>query len=112
MPCLLLTLLKNEKGIVTGMVGSSVDITSRKEAEEKVQSDKEEWEQTFDAIPDIVAVIDNQHVIRRANKALAVKLGVARDELIGRFCFRTICNMEKPRSDCPGSMAITTGSGV
>lgn len=106
---LLLTMLKNGNGVVTGMVGSSMDITARKKAGERIRRDKEEWEQTFDAIPDIVAVIDNQYVIRRANKALAAKLDVARDELIGRWCYRTICGTEKPYSDCPGSMAIITG---
>lgn len=108
---LLLTMLKNGNGVVTGMVGSSRDITVRKEAAERIRRDKEEWEQTFDAIPDIVAVIDNQYVIRRANKALAAKLGVARDELIGRWCYRTMCGTEKPSSDCPGSMAIIAGRG-
>jgi len=76
---------------------------------EQIKLAKEEWEQTFDAIPDIVAVIDNQHVIRRANKALAARLGVDRDELIGTFCHTAMCGLEKPLSNCPGSMALVTG---
>lgn len=106
---LLLSLLRDGSGAPTGMVGSSIDITVRKEAEERIRRDKEEWEETFDAIPDIVAVIDRQHIIRRANEALAAKTGIARDKLIGKYCYRTICGIEKPLSDCPGSMAITTG---
>ena len=106
---LLLTMLKNSNGVITGMVGSARDITVRKKAEEQIRLDKEEWEQTFDTMPDIVAVIDNNHVIRRANKALAAKLCVARDELIGKCCYITICGIEKPFSDCPGIMAIKTG---
>ena len=60
-------------------------------------------------MPDIVAVIDNQHVIRRANKTLAAKLGIERDELIGKMCYSTMCGLGKPLANCPGSMSIATG---
>lgn len=106
---LLLTMLKNAKGIVTGMIGSSVDITARKETEDRIRREKELWEQTFDAIPDIVAVIDGQHIIQRANRALSTRLDIGRDELIGKRCFSAICGMEKPSALCPGSMAIISG---
>lgn len=107
---LLLSVLRDSSGFPTGMVGSSIDISARKKAEERIRVAKEEWVQTFDAIPDIVAVIDNQHVIRRANKALAAKVGIDWKELIGKQCYRTICGLEKQPSVCPGSMAICTGS--
>lgn len=108
---LLLTLLKNSQGAVTGMVGSTVDISARRQAEDRIRHEKEIWEQTFDAIPDIVAVIDEQHVIRRANAALAARLGIHREELIGKACYAVICGLEKPRQHCPGSMALATGRG-
>ncbi len=104
-----LTLLRDENSAVVGMVGSSVDITERKRAEERIRLAKEEWEQTFDAMPDIVAVIDDRHVIRRANRALSARLGIDRDELIGKSCYRTICNIEKPLANCPGSLAVAAG---
>ncbi len=100
---------RDENGKPVRMIGTISDITERKKAEEQVRLAKEEWEQTFDAVPDIVAVIDNQHVIRRANLALAARLGIDRDKLIGRSCFRTICELEKPLSTCPGSTAFITG---
>jgi diguanylate cyclase (GGDEF)-like protein/PAS domain S-box-containing protein len=106
---LLLRLLKDGGGAVTGMVGSFVDISARKKTESGLRFAKEEWEQTFDAMPDIVAVIDQQHVIRRVNKALAARLGIGRHELVGSFCYKTICGLEKPLSTCPGSLAIATG---
>jgi diguanylate cyclase (GGDEF)-like protein/PAS domain S-box-containing protein len=106
---LLLTLLRDENGSVTGMIGSSVDISERKKAEGKIILAKEEWEQTFDAMPDIVAVIDTRHIIRRANKTLASRLGIDRQELAGKFCHKAICGSEKPISNCPGDMAVGTG---
>jgi diguanylate cyclase (GGDEF)-like protein/PAS domain S-box-containing protein len=106
---LMLTLLRDGNDVVIGMVGSSVDITLLKKAEERIRLDKEEWEQTFDAMPDIVAVIDHNNVIRLANKALAKRLGINRDELIGERCYSAICGVKKPSSNCPGIRAVASG---
>ena len=100
---------RDENGNPLRIIGTISDITERKKAEEQIKLAKEEWEQTFDAIPDIIAVIDNQHVIRRANKALASRLGIDRDEIIGKSCYRTICSLGKPLSNCPGSLSVLNG---
>ncbi len=100
---------RDEKGNPVRMIGTITDITRLKRAEEEARLAKEEWEKTFDAMPDIVAVIDDRHVIRRANRALAVKLGIDRSEVIGRCCYRAICGIEKPLSGCPGSMSVVSG---
>ena len=55
---LLLSVLRDSSGTPIGMVGSSIDISARKKADELIRFGKEEWEQTFDAMPDMVAVID------------------------------------------------------
>jgi diguanylate cyclase (GGDEF)-like protein/PAS domain S-box-containing protein len=82
------------------------DITKRKENEEKLIKAKEEWEKTFDTIPDIVSITDNQYKIVRANKALADRLNVKREDLIGKFCYNIIHNTQEPPSDCPHSRTI------
>ena len=51
------------------------DITARKQAEE-----------IFDAVPDLIYVADRQHRIVRVNLATAKRLGVPRDEVLGRPC--------------------------
>jgi PAS domain S-box-containing protein len=101
--------IKNFRGEIIGASIIARDITKRKQADEQIKLAKEEWEQTFDAMPDIVAVIDVKHVIRRANKALANRLGLERDELIGKPCYTTMCGIERPRPNCPGSMAVLDG---
>jgi diguanylate cyclase (GGDEF)-like protein len=60
-------------------------------------------------MPDMVAVIDNQYVIKRANKALAAKLDIGLKELIGKHCYKVICGSEKRLSNCSGSLAVLTG---
>ncbi len=100
---------RDQRGNPVRMIGTISDITGRKRAEELVRLAKEEWEQTFDAMPDIVMVIDDRHVIRRANKALAAGLGIDREELIGNRCYNAVCGLEKPLSSCPGSVCIISG---
>ncbi len=104
---LFLTLLRDEGGAVIGMVGSSVDITERVKAEEKIRMAKEEWEQTFDAIPDMVAVIDRQYIIRKVNRAMAEKLGIDRKDLEGSLCYQVMHGADRPLSFCPHHKAIT-----
>jgi PAS domain S-box-containing protein len=61
------------------MVAAIEDVTVRKQAEE-----------TFDAIPDLIFVTDVQQRIVRANLATAERLGVTRDEVLGRPCREVI----------------------
>jgi two-component system, NtrC family, sensor kinase len=50
----------------------------------QVSQAKREWENTFDAAADLIAVIDVEYRILRVNRALARRLGVEPGALIGR----------------------------
>ena len=54
------------------------------------------WHQTFDAIPDIILVTDNDMRIIMANRMLAEKLGVDRESLIGQYCYKVMHNTRQP----------------
>ena len=69
----------------------------------------EEWEQTFDTIPDIIVVIDNHYRIKRANKALAVKLGLRREDITGSLCYKVIHGTEAPPVYCRHVKVIRKG---
>ena len=43
-----------------------------------------QWEATFDACPDLLAILDPEQRLLRCNQALAERLGVAKIELVGR----------------------------
>jgi PAS domain S-box-containing protein len=62
---------------------------------------KEEWERTFDAIPDLIAILDNKHRVVRANKAMADKLGCTTSECVGRFCYELMHHTAAPPKFCP-----------
>jgi diguanylate cyclase (GGDEF)-like protein/PAS domain S-box-containing protein len=88
------------------------DIYVHEKLQEILVNAKKEWEQTFDAIPDIILVIDNEHKIIKANMALADKLGVKRDSLIGKYCYDVIHGSKEPPPYCPHSTTLTSGKEV
>ncbi len=73
----------------------------RKRAEKEVIQAEKNWEYTFDAVPDLVAIIDDKHRVVRANKAIAARLGMTPEECIGLTCCRVIHGTDKPPSFCP-----------
>lgn len=44
---------------------------------------KEEWERTFDTVPDLIAILDREHRIVRINRTMADRLGVPKEEAVG-----------------------------
>ncbi len=85
------------------------DVTERWLAEEDVGRVKAEWERTFDLIPDIIMIIDNQFRVKRANKALSERLGIDRNELIGRTCYSVTHGTAEPLSYCLHSKGVLSG---
>ena len=45
------------------------EIAERKKGEAELRRAKEEWERTFDAVPDLISIIDDRHQIVRAPTA-------------------------------------------
>ena len=70
-------------------------------AEKNASTAKAEWERTFDAVPDMISILDEQHQIIRANKAMAKKMGVPIQDLIHTKCYKTVHGAVEPPSWCP-----------
>jgi PAS domain S-box-containing protein len=70
-------------------------------AEKYASKAKKEWERTFDAVPDMISILDGQHRIIRANKAMAENLGMPIQEIIYTKCYKIVHGMDKPPSFCP-----------
>ena len=85
------------------------DVTERKEAEEKLLRAKEEWERTFASVPDMVAIIDNEHRILRVNEAMAQRLGHRAEECVGLRCFEAIHGTSEPPGFCPHAKSLKDG---
>jgi len=85
------------------------DIYVREKLQEILISAKKDWEQTFDAIPDIILVVDNEHKIIKANRALADKMEVKRESLTGKHCYDVIHGSKEPPQYCPHLKTISNG---
>ena len=86
------------------------DITGRKKAEEQILRAKQEWENTFDAVPDAISIIDDQHRIIRGNKAMADRLGCTPKDLVGCTCYEVFHGTQIPPDCCPHTFSLQDGS--
>jgi PAS domain S-box-containing protein len=101
--------VQDETGEVTRYVGVALDVTDRKKAEEALDRANQEWERTFNAISDGIMVLDDQHKVIRANKAMAETFGMTERDLIGRLCFELVHGEKEPPAFCPHSQLLTDG---
>ncbi len=88
----------------------------RKRAEEELRRHqeallraKEEWERTFDSVPDLIIILDNQHRIVRANRAVAERLGQHPEQFLGRNCFACVHGTSCPPAACPHALTMEDG---
>ena len=93
--------LRDAEGNVVGILGAYEDITDRKQAEAALLQAKEDWENTFDAITDMVMLLDNKHRIIRVNKAVAGALKVTKESLVGKKCYEVFHRQSHPIRRCP-----------
>ncbi len=70
---------------------------------------KREWETTFDAIAQGVALLDADLHIARANRAFARMLGTIPQAVIGQHCYEAIHSETSPPPWCPCHKALASG---
>ncbi len=58
-------------------------------------------EHLFDALPDLIDIIDVDHNIIKVNKAMAERLNVNQDDLIGLKCYELVHGTDEPPNFCP-----------
>ena len=85
------------------------DTTERNLAEDALRRAKEEWERTFDSVPDLIAIMDDRHRIVRANRALAERLGMTPEGCIGQSCHLVIHGSDGPPESCPHLLTLGDG---
>ncbi len=83
------------------LLGSYRDVTERKRIEDLIIKGKQEWERTFDSVPDLIAVVDKDYKITRLNKKMADRLGMSYQNIIGKPCYELMHGTQEPPADCP-----------
>jgi PAS domain S-box-containing protein len=88
-----------------------IDISKRKRSEAAVLKANEEWERTFEAVPDLIALLDTNHHFVRVNRAMAAALGAEPQELAGKPCYELMHRSTRPPDVCPHSLLLQDGQG-
>lgn len=93
---------------LAGLIGATY---SRKISETAVLQAKEDWERTFEAVPDMIALLDPQYRIVRANKAMADRLGLTTNECVGITCFKAVHGTDEAPPYCPFRQVLADRQG-
>jgi PAS domain S-box-containing protein/putative nucleotidyltransferase with HDIG domain len=85
------------------------DISEREAMMRALTEASEEWRKSFDAIDDVMLVIDHEFYIRRANLAAARMVKMDVRDVIGKPCFELFHGTEAPPPYCPHQKARVRG---
>ncbi|MFA6331652.1 MAG: PAS domain-containing sensor histidine kinase [Methanoregula sp.] len=72
---------------------------------------KEEWENTFNAVPDLIALIGKEHNIIRVNKAMADSLGITPEQAVSLKCYEVVHHATSHPAFCPHALLMKDGQG-
>jgi PAS domain S-box-containing protein len=67
------------------------------------------WESTFDSVPDLIAILDDQHRIVRANRAMAQRLNLTPEQCVGKACHACVHHRDAPPAECPHRLTLADG---
>ena len=99
--------VRDYKGNVEYLVAILDDITERKRFQDEIFKAKVQWELTFNAVPDMIAIIDDHFRIVQVNKAMADRLGVSPEDAIGLKCHEVVHHTSNPPAICPHQLLLT-----
>jgi len=102
------TVIKDDKGKQLYIASTVMDITERKQAEERIKRAAEEWRTTFDSITDLVSIHDKDFRLVRVNKAFADVLNMKPEELLGKTCYQVVHGTNEPVPSCPHMKTLET----
>lgn len=94
------TPLKDNSGNVFRVMGSMSDITSRKEAEEKLSRSRENLRKILGSVSFGIIIVGKDRRIKHVNKTALEMVGYeSESDLVGEICTRTMC--PSAENECP-----------
>ena len=88
------------------LVESFMDISGQKEARAKLERAARRWQETFDAIRDMIAVIDQDMRIVACNKAMKEAFPELKEG--SHFCYEILHGTDSPIPECVGERTFDT----
>lgn len=97
----------DDKSFLTPIAEAVSLAVTRMRSLERMEQIKREWEETFNAIVNPIAVLDDQLRLVRGNRALLN--GRAPEQVVGRPCFEAVFERTIPCTNCPVYQDVTQG---
>ena len=101
--------IKKADGTIIGISTTAHDITEKKRLQDEILKAKDEWERTFDAVPDLISIIDRDHRIVRVNKSMSDRLGIPVRDAVGHTCYEIVHHSGLPPRSCPHQLLMSDG---
>lgn len=98
------TPVHSNDGRLLGVLGVARDITERKRAEAELATSKHDFEEFFNLVPDLVAIVSTDGFLKRANPAWEKALGFTLQELLSKP-FETLIHPD----DVATTLAVNKG---
>ncbi|MBI5570086.1 MAG: PAS domain S-box protein [Desulfomonile tiedjei] len=92
------------------VIATFLDVTAEMKAQEEIVRAKNEWERTFNAVSDLILILDQDRRIVRVNRALADRLGVPPESFIGALCAKGSGEERTPLALCPDTRSLAVGN--
>jgi HD-GYP domain-containing protein (c-di-GMP phosphodiesterase class II)/PAS domain-containing protein len=103
---------KSKDNLMEMNMSLELQITERKQIEEILLQNKNDWEDTFNTITDMITIHDSEFNIIHANRAAAEILKLPLPELTKAKCFRYYHGTESPPQQCSSCDSLKTGLPV
>jgi PAS domain S-box-containing protein len=91
------------------MKDSNIENSDTAEISNKIEISKKELETVFDAISEMICIIDEDFRILRVNKRYADFLGKEIKDILGEYCYTIFWNNSEKCKDCPACETFITG---
>jgi PAS domain S-box-containing protein len=102
------TAIVDPDGEIGYIIGTGIDITERKRAEQELQKSEHEKTLVLNNASEIIAYHDTDHNLKWANRAYLDATGSSLQEIKGKKCYHA-WGLDRLCNECPVRMAIETG---
>jgi PAS domain S-box-containing protein len=83
-----------------------VEKDKSRQAEKQIKQSAQMWQDTFNSITDIIAVISNKHEFLEINQTGCEALGMNYEDIIGKKCYQLVHKTESPLKVCPCNLVF------
>ena len=102
--------IRDSSGSIIAVIETLQDFTDQKMLEEQVLQSKQDWEDTFNTITDMITVHDKDFNIIRANKAAEQALGLPLLAASPVKCYEKYHGTDHPPAGCASCQSLATGA--